>query len=54
MTTLSLHMMLLRRTVWTVEWMKSCNIAVGHITNEFVFELMKQYCNMGHVVPCKM
>ena len=37
-----------------VEWMESCNIAVEHITNGFVFELMKQYRSMGYDVPCKM
>ena len=34
-----------------MEWMKSCNIAVEHITNGFVFELMKQYRSMGYDVP---
>ena len=37
-----------------VEWMESCNIAVEHITNGLVFELMKQYRSMGYDVPCKM
>ena len=37
-----------------VELMESCNIAVKHITNGFVFELMKQYRSMGYDVPCKM
>ena len=37
-----------------VEWMESCNIAVEHITNGFVFGLMKQYRSMGYDVPCKM
>ena len=34
-----------------VEWMESCNIAVEHITNGLVFELMKQYRSMGYDVP---
>ena len=37
-----------------VELMESCNIAVEHITNGFVFELMKQYRSMGYGISCSM